>query len=305
MSDPEDTTGGHFINVEAIAGTSKAVTATLILLSGSNAIGKVYRLDRASMTIGRSLDADICLDHESVSRQHARVVQSPNNEVRLIDMGSKHGTFCNGIRVDTVNLKEGDKIHFGNSTVVKFTYQDKLDEALQRNLYESATKDNLTGVYNRKFFNESLNKEFAFCLRHNVPLTLLMVDIDHFKQVNDTYGHPAGDLVLKQVAAKLNETIRTEDLFARYGGEEFVVLLRECTEEGALIVARRLRDLIEALPIQISQKELKVTVSIGGATLKDRSYLDHESLVMAADRYLYRAKQGGRNRVESRGISGP
>lgn len=278
----------------------KTTSAYLIVVSGRTSVGRMFKLDRSEMTIGRSPDVDITLDDDGVSRRHAKVVVRADGSVQLVDLNSTNGTFCNGDKVDVQILRDGDKIQIGSTTILKFSYQDTLDEALQRNLYESATRDGLTRIYNKKFFSDHVRKEFAYCLRHKVPLSLLVFDVDHFKKINDTYGHPAGDYVLSRLAALVSETIRTEDIFARYGGEEFVILLRETEEEKSYALAERIRQLVETSKFEFNQQQMKVTISVGVASLRDREFVDVDEFIGAADTLLYKAKNGGRNRVEAR-----
>src|SRR5262249_50304997 len=150
-------------------------------------------------------------------------------------------TFCNGVRVSRRELSDGDKILIGASTILKFTYQDSLDEVFQRQMYESALRDNLTKVFNRKHFNDLLEKELSFSVRHRAPLSLLFIDLDRFKHVNDEFGRPAGDFVLAEASSILTAAIRAEDVLARFGGEEFVVLCRATDADGARLLAERLR----------------------------------------------------------------
>jgi two-component system, cell cycle response regulator len=304
VADPDDTTAGHQVQhlIEQLQSSRKQTVATFIILSGTTTVGRMFKLDAKEMIMGRSSDADIWLDDEGVSRFHAKVVRE-GEQIRLVDLNSRNGTFCNGERVVSRLLRDGDKIQVGTTTILKFSFQDTLDEALQRNLYESATKDALTGVYNKRFFLESLRKQFAFCQRNGQPLSLVMLDLDYFKLVNDTYGHLAGDRVLAEVSATINDAIRAEDIFARFGGEEFSLLLLDVPEDSARLVAERIRQMIEELAIRFEAQTLKVTASIGVATLKERRYPDPESLIAAADRYLYRAKELGRNLVVARSLS--
>ena len=137
--------------------------------------------------------------------------------MQIVNLGSRNGTFVNGEPVSRETLRDGDKIQIGGTTILKFSYQDELDEALQRNLYESATRDPLTHAVNRRGFEEALAKEYAFARRHGRALSVLALDLDHFKRVNDTFGHPAGDYVLKRLADIITATIRVEDTFARTG----------------------------------------------------------------------------------------
>jgi diguanylate cyclase (GGDEF)-like protein len=276
--------------------------AFLTVLNGT-AMGKMYKLTAKEMVIGRSSEANIQITDEGISRRHAKVVQRPDGSIQLVDLGSTNGTFFDGERVDVHPLRDGDKIQIGSTVVMKFSYQDTLDEEYQKALYDNATRDPMTRIYNKKFFNDTYKKDFAYCLRHRVPLTVVIFDVDHFKKVNDTYGHAAGDYVLVKLAATVQETIRSEDLFARYGGEEFVLLLRECEEDKGFIFCERVRRKIEAFQFMFEGKRIPVTISLGLATLSNGDYPGQDEMMAAADKYLYTAKQAGRNRVEARMLS--
>jgi diguanylate cyclase (GGDEF)-like protein len=180
---------------------------------------------------------------------------------------------------------------------------DEMEAQLQQQLYESAVRDPLTRAYNRKHFQERLKSEIAHALRHRGHLSLILLDIDFFKKVNDTYGHPAGDAVLRGVSGAIAKAIRVEDVFARIGGEEFALLARGIDGANAVMFAERLRRGIERLPIPWQNGALQVTSSFGVATIVElyqgeipRS-LDGDLLVARADQRLYQAKGGGRNRV--------
>ncbi len=299
MSDPEDfeddrTQIRGIVDVAATSGKSQ--NAYLIVISGK-AVGKMFKLGAGEMVIGRSDEAQVLLEDEGVSRKHAKIVRGPDGQVRIVDLQSTNGTYCDGVKVSTHVLRDGDKVQIGNATILKFSYQDDLEEAFQRQLYESATKDGLTKVYNKKFFLERLRHEVSYGLRHSLPVTLLMFDIDFFKKVNDTYGHQAGDYVLIRLASVVGETIRSEDVFARYGGEEFALILRECTEDKGVLMAERIRHLVEGTDFDFGGKKIPVTISIGIASLVQGNYPGPDELVAAADGFLYEAKHRGRNRV--------
>jgi diguanylate cyclase (GGDEF)-like protein len=165
-------------------------------------------------------------------------------------------------------------------------------------MYESALRDGLTKVYNKRYFTERITSEMRFAVRHKAMLALLLVDIDHFKKVNDTFGHLAGDRVLSAVATALQKSVRNEDVVARYGGEEFAVLLRATPIEHVRGTADRLRKLVESLAVDNEATDpIRVTISIGMATFPEQAVTTPEDLVEAADQALYRAKNGGRNRV--------
>lgn len=295
-------------SVPALVDNESGQSAFLIVISAKSAagIGRMHKLDKAQEVIlGRSTECHLQVDDDGISRRHAKVGVDPDGQFRVEDLGSTNGTYVNGVRVDAVALKDGDKIQIGSNTVLKFSLQDQIDERYQRSIYESATRDGLTRIFNKKYFLDTLRKEFAYCLRHRVPLSVLMFDVDHFKKINDNYGHQAGDYVLARIAQRVNETIRTEDVFARYGGEEFAILLRESTEEQGYICAERCRRAIDGADFVFANTPMRVTISLGIASLLDSDYSQAEDLIAAADRYLYRAKKGGRNRVEAKLISGP
>jgi two-component system cell cycle response regulator len=166
--------------------------------------------------------------------------------------------------------------------------------ALKRR-YESSIVDGLTGALNRKHFDDRLIGELAFAKRHRAEVSLLILDVDHFKDVNDGFGHPAGDAILKQLASRVRNTLRVEDVFARYGGEEFAVIARGIERNGALAFAERIRTLVAATPFQHEEHPISITVSIGVATLADCRDASVDQLITLADSRLYVAKANGRN----------
>jgi diguanylate cyclase (GGDEF)-like protein len=302
----EDRTAVHSI-ADLLGKSAQKNAAYLIVISAKSAafVGKMVKLDKAEMVMGRSTETFFQIEDDGVSRKHAKLIIAPNGLYQLMDLGSTNGTFLNGIKVSVATLQDGDKIQIGSNTVLKFSLQDQLEEAYQKSIYESATRDGLTKIFNKKYFLESLRKEFAYCLRHRVALSLVMFDIDHFKKINDTYGHPAGDHVLQKVAQRVAETVRAEDLFSRYGGEEFSLLLRESADDKAIRCAERCRRAVDGADFNFNGTPIRVTISLGVATIFDSDFTQPEDLIAAADRYLYRAKRGGRNRVDAMEISGP
>ena len=181
--------------------------------------------------------------------------------------------------------------------MLKFALQDELEESLHRRLYEQSTRDHLVDAHSRQYLIDNLDAAFATATRRDRPLSTLMQDIDRFKRINDTWGHLAGDFVLKGIAELIQERIRTEDVFARFGGEEFVLLLTESDREASLLVAERIRSRIEAKVFDYEGECLGVTISIGVATYTGRNYPTPKDLIGAADSALYEAKRSGRNRV--------
>ena len=276
-------------------GSNKRDRAYLVVLAGS-AVGEMYKVDQERIIIGRGGKAQVRLIDDGISREHAEIIVQ-GNEVFLHDLGSTNGTFCNGVKVDTKPLADGDKILVGSTTILKFTYHDNLDEVFQRQMYESALRDGLTKAFNKKYFTDRLESEFMFSVRHSAPLSLVMFDIDHFKKVNDTYGHQAGDAVLSDLSGLMMMSLRTEDVFARYGGEEFAVICRGSDLAQGQVIGERLRRATEGRQFGYDGKVIPVTISVGLAGLPDPKIKDAAALVAAADAALYRSKQGGRNRV--------
>jgi diguanylate cyclase (GGDEF)-like protein len=270
-------------------------SAYLIVIGGSQ-VGEMFQLRKRTTIVGRGQGVDVVLGDDGVSRRHA-LVELEGGNVSIRDLGSCNGTLRNGVRVVGAEvLCDGDKISLGGTTILKFTYQDELDERFARRLYESAVNDGLTGLHNRRFFDERLRAELMFATRHRSPLALLLVDIDHFKRVNDERGHPVGDLVLREIAARMRSALRGEDVLSRYGGEEFAVLCRNTDASQALALAERVRAVI-AEPIALPEgAPLRVTASVGLAIAPGPGLSDDDGLVRAADAALYEAKRKGRDR---------
>ncbi|MBI5532582.1 MAG: GGDEF domain-containing protein [Deltaproteobacteria bacterium] len=269
--------------------------ASLTMISGPET-GKVFSL-LASTTLGRSIECAIRIDDGNVSRVHARITREPGCYV-VEDLGSRNGTFVDGERVTRRELRDGDRVQLGASIQLRFALTADDEEYLQRKLYESSVRDPLTGVFNRKHLNERLAAEVAYSVRHKTDLALLMFDLDHFKSINDEFGHLAGDRVLVGVAGLVLRTIRIEDVFCRYGGEEFVVLARGIDARGAWALAERIRAIVETARIVHEDRPIPVRVSIGVATLACcEGEPTPEKFIGVADQRLYAAKQQGRNRV--------
>jgi diguanylate cyclase (GGDEF)-like protein len=254
----------------------------------------MYKLKGNRAVLGRGERVDIRVLDDGVSREHAAIERDGGKPV-LFDLKSTNGTFCNGERVTRQDLTDGDKIAIGSTTILKFTYQDQVDEHYQRQLFESALRDGLTSTFNRRYFVDRLHTEMRFAIRHAKALALLFIDIDHFKEINDTYGHQAGDQVLTGVAREITATIRSEDVLARYGGEEFAIICREIEPEGARILGERLRRAIAGKRFEHDGRQIPVTVSVGCAVR--RTVDDPHALVAAADAAMCDAKRAGRNQV--------
>ncbi|MCC6747177.1 MAG: GGDEF domain-containing protein [Deltaproteobacteria bacterium] len=270
----------------------------LVVLVGTN-VGQVYKLKRGDTLIGRDEAAEIQILDPGISRRHAQIVFDAVHAVYLLrDLGSRNGVRINDVPVgEPQPLLRGDKIQIGLQTVLRVSYPDELETAYASRMYEAVLRDGLTGAYNRRYLDERLPSEVAFSVRHRVELALLLLDIDHFKAVNDTYGHPAGDVVLKQVAALVQRAIRTEDVLARFGGEEFAIICRQTGEEPAGVLAERIRRGVAETVFVADEHQLRVTVSVGISELLRGGLGDPGAFVEAADRALYQAKRTGRDKV--------
>ena len=310
----EDTT--RMSPAPGLQNTDPNAIAYLVVLAGSN-VGEMYKVEKARTVMGRGEGADIRLFDEGISREHAQVVQevvhetgkeTPVKQNILEDMGSTNGIFCNGVRVQRQVLNEGDKIMLGSTTILKFSYGDKLDEIFQRQMSESALRDGLTRAYNKRYFSERVESELQYSLRHDAPLSLIFLDIDHFKVINDRHGHQAGDHVLVQLSTLAMTMLGEEDIFARYGGEEFAVIARGMDVPAAQEMSERLRASVEAQPFVFEGTTIPVTISVGVSYAPGLGIATTVDLVARADEALYAAKRGGRNRIcvaQPQAASGP
>ena len=277
------------------AQTGEGQNAYLVVMAGSN-VGEMYKLDKGQLIIGRGDKADLRLLDDGISRDHARIVKD-GAEFVLEDMGSTNGTYRNGARVTRQALSEGDKILLGSTTILKFTYQDQLDEAFQRQMAESALRDGLTRAYNKRYLTERIESEVQYALRHDTPVSLIFLDIDHFKRINDVHGHQAGDHVLVQLATLAMSILGEDEVFARYGGEEFAVVSRGMEVAAAQALSERIRASVEQHPFVFGDVTIPVTISVGVSRAPGPGIATSVDLVARADEALYAAKRAGRNRV--------
>jgi len=272
----------------------KKIQACLIQYSGKE-LGKRFQLDSDSMTIGRSGDVNILINEQSVSRQHARC-HTNGQKTEIEDMGSSNGTYINDQRIaHKTALSDGDIIRVGN-ILLKYYSSNNMENMLQDKLYRDATIDAGTQTFNKKHLLESLESEFNNSRKYGTPLTLIYFDLDHFKKVNDTHGHNAGDQVLLDVAKIVKGSIRKEDILCRFGGEEFIILMPNTDARTAYESAERIRSSIEAYSFSFNHTQIKQTISLGISQLNP-SMTTQKDLLDNADRKLYQSKQNGRNQV--------
>ena len=283
-------------SIEAGDEESAETQVHLVVLAGTQ-VGQVFTLIKKTNLIGREDESGIQIMDGGISRRHALIEWSKEGQHYTIkDLESRNGTLLNGVQVTGDQaLKKGDKIQLGARTVLRVSFGDELETQYAHQMYQAVLHDGLTGVFNRRYFNKRLEGEVAFALRHKASLTLLLLDIDHFKSINDTYGHPCGDVILQGFSGIIGKAIRAEDVLARYGGEEFVVICRETDESQATMLGERLRKNIANHRFIIDGQPIRITTSIGIAALDVGEVNDPQALVLAADKSLYRAKERGRN----------
>lgn len=272
-----------------------AKQSCLVVIHGSE-LGKKIDLETGkSLVIGRGRQSDIPLEEDSVSRQHARITIEKRT-VRVEDLGSTNGTYVNDRSISAPQtLRDGDLVSIGR-TIFKFFQSGNIEQAYHQEIYRLTTVDSLTQVYNKRYLMEAMSTEIARAHRYKNDLSFVMFDIDHFKIINDTHGHLAGDHVLRELSLEIRNSMRQPDIMGRYGGEEFAILLTDTKLEGALSFAEKIRSKIENHEFIFDDTNIPVTISLGVAQFDD-SMAKPEDLIEKADVNLYKAKQGGRNRV--------
>lgn len=281
--------------------------ACLVVINGGD-LGKKYGLAQPSTVIGRSSKVDIQIDEDSISRNHA-VINNLGSEIVVRDLESTNGTYVNDRPVGEHRLMDGDQVKIGR-TIFKFLSGSNIEAAYHDEIYRLTTTDGLTQVYNKRYFLKESERELSRCIRYQRELSLVMIDIDHFKPVNDTYGHLAGDHILKQVAQRIVRSIRRDDIFARYGGEEFILLLPEIEKNRAVQLAEKIRTLISDEPFTFDNVDIPITLSMGVTDLREyltrfatpqeidmSAEVNAFAFIKIADERLYKAKETGRNRV--------
>jgi diguanylate cyclase (GGDEF)-like protein len=293
---PDDSERTRVTQITELAtgpGGARPGDACIVVIYGSE-LGRRVQLGAAPFEIGRSSSNDLFIDQESISRHHARI-SFDGSAYWVSDLGSTNGTYVNDDLISEHRLRDGDQVRVGRS-ILKFMTGENVEVHYHEEIYRLMTVDGLTQIFNRRYFNEALEREVNRSKRYERVLSLIAFDLDHFKSINDTYGHLMGDSVLRLVSSAVKPRLRREDIFARTGGEEFAVLLPEIGMDGALITAEKVRAIVHAASLKHEQELIRVTVSLGVATLLPDE-ASPEALYERADERLYEAKQGGRNRV--------
>jgi two-component system cell cycle response regulator len=258
-------------------------------------MGTRYPLGESPLVLGRGSDCEIRINDHSVSRRHARI-QPGADGYYAVDLQSTNGTYVNDVPASMYKLKDGDYLRVGNC-IYRFLMGGNVEAEYHEEIYRLTIIDALTDIHNKRYFMEFLDRELARSSRYERPLSLVMMDIDKFKAINEEMGHLGGDFTLRELAARIKGNIRKEELFARYGGEEFVVVLPETNGEGAFNLADRLVKVISQQPFQYEDKPFNVTISAGITTTIGDKSITPVDLIRRADEKLYQAKREGRNRV--------
>jgi len=257
-------------------------------------MGAKIELKQRTISIGRDAGNDIVVSSDAVSRRHARLAIE-NGQRFITDLQSTNGTYVNEQQTISQPLSHGDQIKIGD-TIFKYLLGSDVETAYHEEIYRMTIVDGLTGIFNKRYFTEALEREMSRAQRYTRPLSMLIFDIDYFKRANDTYGHLAGDYVLQALARLIQTRSRREEIFARYGGEEFVILLPETQKEGAMELAEQLRRRVSAYTFVFEGEEIPITISIGVATVEGEN-VTPEEFIRRADEKLYQAKSAGRNCV--------
>jgi len=256
-------------------------------------LGRRFVLGKSQLRIGRGTENDIVLEGDSVSRKHAHI-EERTGKWWVVDDGSTNGTYVNDERVARHGLNTGDRVKVG-PTIFKYLAGEDVETQYHEEIYRMTIIDGLTQAHVKRYLLEVLEKETVRATRYARPLSLLMIDIDHFKRINDSHGHLAGDYVLKELAALVMTRIRSDEVLARYGGEEFALVLPETDIQGAQRLAEALRQMVSQARFDFQEEHIQVTISIGVAMRADSE--NATDLIRRADAKLYEAKRAGRNRV--------
>jgi two-component system cell cycle response regulator len=281
--------------IRAVTPTVNRQACMVYIYPSGPHLGTRYLLGDKPIVIGRGEDCDIRMQDNSVSRKHALIEPMTDGFV-IRDKQSLNGIYINDVQTSEARLHDGDYIRIGNC-IFRFLTGGNIEAEYYEEIHRMIIIDALTQAHNTRSLNEFLERELARSARHHRPLSLVLFDIDHFKAINDEYGHLGGDHVLRELSARVRRTIRREDLFARYGGEEFALVLVETTIDQAVEFAERTRALVADEPFQFEGRAFSVTISLGVATTCGDHAMTIKELIRQADERLYSAKRSGRNRT--------
>ena len=279
-------------------GESKFTIGFTVIYGKEVDFGKHFNFSERAIVIGRDKSNQICLEDEKVSKSHCEININRNSEFEQViikDLDSTNGTHVNGKFINREVLKPRDKIGIGD-TVLQVSYNDEIEEEYHTKLFTFAATDALTGLYNRRYIFNELENQGKIARRNSRVYSLVLIDIDDFKRLNDTYGHLAGDDYLKRLSFVINRSLREQDICGRVGGEEFLIILPETHLEGALNMANRIREQIEKTEVHYRGCTIKTTISAGVSQF-DLYISESRTLFELADMALQKAKKTGKNRV--------
>lgn len=259
---------------------------------------KSFSFNKKNIIIGRNKNNDISINDEKISKIHCEINVISNHQIEqivIVDLNSTNGTYVNGESINQKSMKSGDKIEIGD-TVLRLSYDDDIEREYHTKLFDFAAKDSLTELYNKRYIINELENQIKIAKRNKRVFSLVIFDIDNFKNVNDVHGHLAGDEILKKIASILKDTLREQDISGRIGGEEFLTILPETTVDGAFILANRVRKRVEEFELIFHKSKIKITISAGISQFELHSS-DITNLFKMADNALYKAKKSGKNKV--------
>jgi two-component system cell cycle response regulator len=297
---PAETVDVDRTEMAAASGTRKPRQerqASLLVVAGASSMGRIFRVDQPSMTVGRNETCDICLPEGGISRRHLRLVRDEQNNIFAIDLDSTNGTFVNDARITRHLLRDGESIRLGPDTVLKFSYRDSVEEAFHTAQYEQAIFDSVTRLFNKQYLLSKLRQELAYAIRHEEPASVVLLGVDQLPQITEILGVHAANTVMQQVAVITRTNIREEDLFTHYENEVFAVFLRGLGLPEAQATAERMRILMEGSTVLWDHEPVRITFSAGIATLGRAPLSDPQGMLAVANRGLAAARSAGGNCV--------
>ncbi|MDW3095756.1 MAG: GGDEF domain-containing protein [Gammaproteobacteria bacterium] len=277
--------------------SSSNISVSVTAISGPRT-GLSFQLEPdTDITLGRSPEAGLQVVDTGISRTHIRM-RFDGVSVFVEDLKSANGTYINGNKLtDKIEIKNGDQVSIGVSTVLKFSLNNQLDAEYKDYIEDQLSKDILTKAYNRKAFAHFLNSAYISAKRDFSSLCLFMIDVDNFKTINDTYGHQIGDKILKHIADKLIQTVRSADIVCRYGGDEFAIVCPNISSLKGLQLAEQVRNNVEEMNFSVGDKKINTTLSIGVSNYPDNEIKCVSQFIAYADKAMYKAKRKGRNQI--------
>ena len=280
----------------AVRPTVAPVAYLVCICPSGPGLGRRFAVGADPVTLGRESTCTIAVADAGVSRAHAQIARRPDGSYRIDDLRSTNGTYVNNARVQAGTLQDGDYLRVGGQ-IFRFLAGDNVEAGYHEEIHRLTILDPLTGIHNRRYLDEHLDREVERARRHARPLSVVLADVDHFKTVNDRYGHTAGDFALQGLAIRLIALTRKDELLARYGGEEFALVLPETELDRAVLCGERLRRSVADQPFEFEGDRYPVTISVGVAALIPGRDATAADLLAEADARLYHAKRTGRNRV--------